>query len=207
MSNKTNLPAIVKELGIASKVDSLNALLNQKPSKKWLKVHKGVSYQPIDRVKNNLITIFQDYDWSIKDVRVVANSILVYGTLTVTNPVTGRDRKVDGVGAWPIQLKSGSKPMQIENIIQDAIQKNAPAAESLALKSAAAKLGKIFSNGDTDVEFAPIYSTAPEVSKEEERLSKLIDAATTIEELDDLAPHVTESLTEKFQLKYEAVQN
>jgi hypothetical protein len=65
---------------------------------------------------------------------------------------------VDGVGAWPIQLKSGSTPMQIENIIQDAIQKNAPAAESLALKNAASKLGKIFTDGGSDVEFNGMYS-------------------------------------------------
>jgi hypothetical protein len=48
--------------------------------------------------------------------------------------------------------------MQIENIIQDAIQKNAPAAESLALKNAASKLGKIFTDGGSEVEFNGMYS-------------------------------------------------
>ena len=88
----------------------------------------------------------------------MANSVLVFGTLSVINPITGRTRNVDGVGAWPIQLKSGSTPMQIENIIQDAIQKNAPAAESLALKNAASKLGKIFTDGGSEVEFNGMYS-------------------------------------------------
>jgi len=157
-SQKPNLPALVTDLCLSIKVDNFNALLSQTPPKAWLKEHKGVTYQPIERVKNNIITLFQDYDWCIKDVRIVANSILVFGTLSVVNPVTGRTRNIDGVGAWPIQLKSGSTPMQIENIIQDAIQKNAPAAESLALKNAASKLGKLFTDGSSDVEFNPIFS-------------------------------------------------
>lgn len=155
---KPNLPAIVKDLGLAVKADNLNMLLNQQPPSQWLKTHQGVQYQPIDQVKNSLTTIFQDYDWAIKSVQIVANSILVYGTLSVINPITGRMRNVDGVGAWPIQLSKGSNPMQIENIVQSAIQKNAPAAESLALKNAASKLGKLFGDGTVDVEFSPVYS-------------------------------------------------
>jgi hypothetical protein len=123
-----------------------------------MKEHKGLKYQPIERVKNNLVTIFQDYDWSIKSVSIMANSVLVYGTLSIFNPITGRQRNLDGVGAWPIQLAKGSKPLEIENIIQDAIQKNAPAAESLALKNAASKLGKLFTDGGSDVEFNGMYS-------------------------------------------------
>lgn len=155
---KPNLPAIVTELGLAVKADNLNSILNQPPPSKWLKEHKGVKYQPADRVKNSLITIFGDYDWSIKEAKIVGNAILVFGTMTVINPVTGRESKKDGIGAWPIQLKSGSTPMQIENIVQDAIQKNAPAAESLALKNAASKFGKLFTNGDSEVDFEPVFS-------------------------------------------------
>jgi hypothetical protein len=157
-NKKPNLPAIVKDLGLSVKMDSLNALLNTSPPKSWLKEHKGNTYQPIERVKNNLVTIFQDYDWEIKSCSIMANSILVYGTLSITNPITGRIRNLSGVGAWPIQLAKGSKPLEIENIIQDAIQKNAPAAESLALKNAAAKLGKLFTDGGSDVEFNGMYS-------------------------------------------------
>lgn len=172
--SKINLPSLVNDLGIATKVDSLNTLLNQSPPKQWLASHKGVQYQPIDRVKSNLVKIFQDYDWSIKDVRVVANSILIFGTLSVTNPITGKVRNVDGVGAWPIQLKSGSNPMQIENIVQDAIQKNAPAAESLALKNAAAKLGNLFGDGVKDVEFKGVYSVDIESQEDVEQIKQSV---------------------------------
>jgi hypothetical protein len=58
---KPNLPAIVKDLGLSVKLDSLNSLLSSAPPQAWLSVHKGITYQPIDRVKNSLITIFQDY--------------------------------------------------------------------------------------------------------------------------------------------------
>lgn len=170
---KPQLPAIVKDLGLAVQADSLNTLLNQSPPSKWLRKHQGVQYQPIDQVKNSLTTIFQDYDWSIKNVQIVANSILVYGTLSVVNPVTGRHRNVDGVGAWPIQLSKGSSPMQIENIVQSAIQKNAPAAESLALKNAASKLGKLFGDGTVEVEFNPVYSR--EVPLDEIKASQHVD--------------------------------
>lgn len=158
MSDKPNLPALIRDLGLAVKADTFNKLLNTSPKSSWMKEHKGKIYQPIERVKNSLVTIFQDYDWEIKNVSIMANSILVYGDLSIVNPVTGRIRKVSGLGAWPIQLKSGSNPMDISQIIQDAIQKNAPAAESLALKNAASKLGKIFSDGKSTVEFTEMYS-------------------------------------------------
>lgn len=86
---------------------------------------------------------------------------MVFGTLGVINPITGRYRKIDGVGAWPIQLDAGAKPLEIEKIKKDAIQKNAPAAESMAFKNAAKKLGTLFGDGVPDeVEFSGIYSAA-----------------------------------------------
>lgn len=155
---KVQISTLTSDLGLAVKVDSLNLLLNTQPPKAWFKTHKGNDYIPVDRIKNNLITIFQDYDWAIKSVQVVANSIMVYGTLSVVNPVTGRTRNLDGIGAWPIQLDAGSPPLDFNKIKQDAIQKNAPAAESMALTNAAKKLGKLFGGGDDNIEFAPAYS-------------------------------------------------
>ena len=51
--SKPNLPAIIKELGIAVKVDNFNSILNQAPPKQWIKLNKGIEYQPISRVKNS----------------------------------------------------------------------------------------------------------------------------------------------------------
>lgn len=157
-STKVQLPALVKDLGLAVQVDSLNVLLNQTPPSNWIKVHQGQKYVPVDRVKNNLITIFQDYDWCIKDVRLIADSVVVFGTLSVVNPLTGRTRNLDGIGAVPIQLKAGSARTDFSQIVPGAIQKNAPAAESFAFKNAASKLGKLFGGGSEEVEFAPIFS-------------------------------------------------
>jgi hypothetical protein len=155
---KVAITSLVKDLGLAVQIDNLNTLLNTPAPKAWFKNHKGNDYIPIDRIKNNLITIFQDYDWEIQSVQVIANSICVTGNLYVINPVTGRTRKLAGIGAWPIQLKSGSAPTDFNSIIADAIQKNAPAAESLALKNAAAKLGKLFGGGNDEIDFVGAYS-------------------------------------------------
>jgi len=155
---KVQITTLVKDLGLAIQIDNLNSLLNTPAPKSWFKNHKGNDYIPIDRIKNNLITIFQDYDWEIQTVQVIANSICITGNLYVINPVTGRTRKLAGIGAWPIQLKSGSAPTDFNSIIQDAIQKNAPAAESLALKNAASKLGKLFGGGNEEIEFVGAYS-------------------------------------------------
>lgn len=157
-ATKVQITTLTRDLGLAVQADNLNTLLNTPPPKNWFKNHKGNDYLPIDRVKNNLITIFQDYDWEIQSVQVIANSICVVGNLFIINPVTGRTRKLAGIGAWPIQLKSGSTPTDFNSIIADAIQKNAPAAESLALKNAAQKLGKLFGGGNDEIEFAPAYS-------------------------------------------------
>ena len=157
-ANKVQITTLTRDLGLAVQVDNLNTLLNTEPPKAWFKNHKGNDYLPIDRVKNNLITIFQDYDWEIQSVQVIANSITIVGNLFVMNPVTGRTRRLAGIGSWPIQLKAGSAPTDFNCIIQDAIQKNAPAAESLALKNAAQKLGKLFGGGSDEIEFAPAYS-------------------------------------------------
>lgn len=162
-TKKPQLPALIQDLGLAIKADSFNQLLNTNPPRDWFKNHKGNDYLPIDRVKNNLIIIFQDYDWEIQTVQVIANSIVITGNLFIINPVTGRQRKLAGIGAWPIQLKSGSAPTDFNSIIADAIQKNAPAAESLALKNAASKLGKLFGGGDDAIEFVPRYSAEVDI--------------------------------------------
>jgi len=160
---KVQIQTIVQDLGLAVKLDNLNTLLNTNPPKDWVKVHQGNEYIPIDRVKNNLITIFQDYDWCIKDVKVIANSIVVYGTLSVLNPVTGRVRNLDGVGAVPIQLKAGANPTDFTQVNATAIQKNAPAADSFAFKNAAQKLGKLFGGGVDGIDFEPKYSASVDI--------------------------------------------
>lgn len=160
---KVQIQSITKDLGLSIKMDNLNTLLNTNPHPSWVKVHQGNEYIPIDRVKNNLITIFQDYDWCIKDVKVIANSIVVYGTLSVINPITGRVRNLDGIGAVPIQLKAGSPATDFNQVIATAVQKNAPAADSFAFKNAAQKLGKLFGGGSDGIDFEPKYSASVDI--------------------------------------------
>ena len=69
---------------------------------------------------------------------------------------------LDGLGAAPIQTKSGASPVDHSAVLTDAVMKALPAAESYALKDAADKLGKLFGSdlGRKDsAEFKPQYST------------------------------------------------
>ena len=121
--------------------------INCEPPQSWVKSHpaiKNYRYIPIDIVEYLLRSIFQSWEWSVVDYKVIANAITVHGRLRVQHPVTGEWLSYDGLGAVDVQLKSGSNPTDFTSIVHGAIQKNLPAAESYALKDAAEKLGKLF---------------------------------------------------------------
>jgi hypothetical protein len=158
-----SLSQVVKDLELKIEIQSFNQLLNTDPPKAWVKQHPfdmKVSYISIDRIKINLFQIFQGYEWSIKSASIIANSIMVYGTLTVTHPITGDKWSVDGIGAVPLELEKGADAIDFTKIKSKAVHKNAPAAESFALKNAAAKYGILFGSGlnsTEDLMFRDIY--------------------------------------------------
>lgn len=147
---KFSLSQVVKDLDLKIDIQSFNQLLNTEPATSWIKQHpfdKNVKYIPVDRIKINLFQIFQGYEWSIKNCQVMANSVLIYGTLTVRHPITGEKWSNDGIGAMPFELEKDSLPTDFSKIKSKAVHKNAPAAESFALKNAATKLGRLFGGG------------------------------------------------------------
>lgn len=146
--------------------------VNADPNPQWIKTNQGVRYIPIERVEWLLRTIYQRWEWQVIDYKVVANSICVHGRLRVQEPVTLEWIEMDGLGAVPIQVRSGSSPADFTAIIPNAIQKNLPAAESFALKDAAEKLGRVFGsniNRKDDAQFKSVYTNhAPWVEPTEE---------------------------------------
>ena len=87
--------------------------------------------------------------------------MVVTGTLTITNPVTGEKESQDGVGAAAIQMDKDAKQGDLTAIKANAIQIGAPAAESYALKNAAEKFGDIFGGNIYDVDqtaYAPVFN-------------------------------------------------
>lgn len=145
-----NLSKIVTDLDIKINIQSFNQLLNTDPKQEWIKKHpvdSKILYIPVDRVKLMLFQIFQGYNWSIKSTSIMANSVVIYGTLTVEHPITGKQWSVDGIGAVPIELEKEAHPTDFTKIKSKSLHKNVPAAESFALKNAAAKFGALFGGG------------------------------------------------------------
>lgn len=126
----------------------LNIILNAEPKTEWVKEHpfvKKLKYLPIERVEYLLTMIFGKWEVTIKDVKLIANSVVVTITLKVRDPLNQEAWIIqDGVGAAPIQTKKEAGAIDFNQMASSAIQIGAPAAESYAIKDAAEKFGKIF---------------------------------------------------------------
>ncbi len=131
----------------AVKQNKLNIILNAEPKAEWIKEHpfvKNLKYLPIERVEYLLTMIFTKWRVEVKEVKLVANSVLVTIRLFVKDPISGEWDWQDGVGAMPIQVQKGSGATEFDKMNSSAVQIGSPAAESFAIKDAAEKFGKIF---------------------------------------------------------------
>jgi len=149
MSEEKKLPAL-KDLYEGSvklaKENDLNILLNQEPKKEWIRSHpmaSGVKYVPIEVVEYLLTSIFIHWSVEVKNIQVIANSVVVTLRLHYRHP-NGEMRWQDGIGACPIQTAKDAPATDFTQVKSDAVMKAAPAAESYAVKDAAEKLGKLF---------------------------------------------------------------
>jgi len=146
----TNLPSL-KDLyadsDIAIKENQLNILLNHEPKVEWLKTHpvaKNVLYIPIERIEFLLTSIFQVWNVEIKEVKLIANSVLTIVRLHYKDPISGKMLFHDGVGASPLQTDKEAGAIDFNKIKSNAVMLAAPSSESFAIKDAAEKLGKLF---------------------------------------------------------------
>lgn len=137
----------------------LQRLLNEPPKPEWLEKHpyatkkvvlngrvieEPADYLPVQRVEWLLTNIFLKWRFEIKDVKLIANSVVVVGRLHYFDYVSSDWSWQDGVGACPLQTDKGHGATDFNAIKSAAVQMGAPAAESFALKDAAEKIGKIF---------------------------------------------------------------
>lgn len=132
---------------LVTKYSKMNTLLGSEPRKEWVREHpfaKGVRYIPIERIEMMLRQLYGVFEVTVRDFKVIANSVAVHITLTITDPISGQKISQDGLGAMPIQLDKDSNPTDFSKIKPNAIMLALPSAESYALKDAAEKLGKIF---------------------------------------------------------------
>lgn len=199
MNNK--LPKVQKKLPTLSdlyadkdvmlKQNELNLILNAEPKEEWVKLHPMTKqkYIPIERIEYLLTVIFGWWSVEVKEVKILANSVVAVVRLHIKNPLTGEIEYQDGVGAMPIQVEKGSGAVDFAKMKSNAIQLAAPAAESYAIKDAAEKLGKIFGkdiNRKNSVDYIDrIHSVM--ASMEESNLAQdildEIDKCTTEEQL------------------------
>ena len=125
------------------KLQNLIHLLNKAPGK--VMTDQKAPYIPISYIENGLDEVFfGQWDLTVVKYEVIANSLVVHVKLEVTNPVTGKVQKRDGLGAVPIRLKADSNPTDMSNIQYDSIKTGLPAAKAYAFKNAVQTLGKQF---------------------------------------------------------------
>lgn len=127
--------------------NTLNILLNQKPKDEWIKTHpvaKNVKYLTIQRIEFLLTSIFLKWKIEIKEVKLIANSIVTTIRLHYQDPLTKEWEWQDGLGGAPVHTSKGKGATDFDNILSDAVMKAAPASESFAIKDAAHKIGKLF---------------------------------------------------------------
>jgi len=164
------------DIDLKNQQNDLNILLNREPVKDWLKEHpmaKGVKYLPIERIEYMLTSIFKKWNVEIRQVQVIANSVVVTIRLYYQDILSNEMLWQDGIGASPIQTDKGAGAMDWNHTKNDAVMKAAPAAESYAVKDAAEKIGKLFGK-DMNRADKIMYDTLPTIEKKD-KLSDLED--------------------------------
>lgn len=146
-SKLPELAALYGDLEAAAKKNDLNILLNQPPKQEWVKQNKFANntfYIPIEKIEYLLTSIYQRWKVEVKEIQVIANSVVVTVRLHIQDPITSEWDWQDGIGASPIQTAQGAAATDFTKVNTAAVQMAAPAAESYAIKDAAEKLGKLF---------------------------------------------------------------
>ena len=150
MSNTVKLPAlkdIYDDKLVIAKNQELNILLNADPKPEWIKKHpyiKDYFYIPIEQLEKLMIAIYSKWRSEIKNVQLIANSVVVTVRVHYLDPVSGEWDWTDGVGATPIQIDKDAGATDFSRMKSSAIQMSAPSAETYAIKDAIEKLGRIF---------------------------------------------------------------
>lgn len=193
------LPSIIdlyNDVEWAAKQNDLNRLCSQEPSPKWVKEHpfiKGLKYIPIERIEWLLTNVFLKWWVEIKDVKVVANSVVVTVRLWVVDPITKKDIFQDGVGAVDIQTKKDAPATDFNQILPFAVMKSVPAAKSYAIKDAAEAYGRLFGKDVSRKDFIAYtnldnkfdLSVIPCTQEQSQELYALLNTANITHDLND----------------------
>jgi hypothetical protein len=142
-----SLAELFEDPALAGKTESLNVILNADPPVKWVKVHpyiKDHRYLPIDKVEYLLRKIFKDYSIKITGQGTAFNGVWVTVRVKYRNPIDGKMKSQDGIGAMHLQTAKGTSPADLANINNGALSMAFPIAKTLAVKDACDHIGTIF---------------------------------------------------------------
>lgn len=218
---KKNLPKLQDlysgELERVQKENDLNLLLNQPTNPKWVKTHpfaKNVKYLTIARVEFLLTSIFINWQVEIRNVQLIANSVVTTIRLHYQDPVTGEMRWQDGLGAAPIQTDKDAGAADFDKVKSDAVMKAAPASETFAVKDAAHKLGNLFGKDlnrsdeiiydglagrfDPLTKIRNLLSTKIGECQDPEITDQVIEAVTTLEAGKDMTVEDYKAILKKY---------
>lgn len=188
------LSDLYSDKAIVNKQNQLNIILNAEPKKEWIKKHpfvKNLDYLPIERVEYLLTMIFAKWRVEVKEIKLLANSIVTTVRVWVKDPITGEWDYQDGIGAMPIQVAKGSGATEFDKMNSSAVQIGSPSSESFAIKDACEKFGRIFGkdlNRKDNINYDRLYQMIemneivnnPSLTEE---VRKEIEDTTTLEQL------------------------
>ena len=200
MSNIQKLPTLQElysDTALVNKQNQLNIILNAEPKKEWVREHpfvKNLKYLPIERVEYLLTMIFTKWRVEVKEVKLLANSIVTTVRVFVQDPISGEWDWQDGIGAMPIQVSKGSGEVEFDKMNSSAIQIGAPSSESFAVKDACEKFGRIFGkdlNRKDNVNYDRLYQMIgmnetvnnPNLTEE---IRKEVQDTTNLQQLQDV---------------------
>jgi hypothetical protein len=213
-----NLPTIqelFKNPELQLQREALNHYLNQPPPQSWVKLHpfiRGYNYLPIDKVEFLLRKFFKSYKIEVISQGVLFNAIQCQVRVHYIDPITNDWLFHDGVGAEELQTSSGSGSLKLDmsNINKGAVKMALPLAKTVAIKDACDHFGNVFGanlNRKDTIGFTVDAKLSELVlTKEEERLSKLIEKAKDINTLTTLKDHLTNKLQEQFDIKWKQIE-
>jgi hypothetical protein len=191
------------------KTDEYLSCLNQQPPESWVKVHpfvKNYKYLPIDKIEYLLKRIFKRYRIEVLREGSSFNGVFVVVRVHYLHPITGEWDFHDGIGAAQLQTASGKSAADLANINNGALSMAFPIAKTVAIKDACHNFGTTFGS-DLNRRDLIQYSADEKLrnialSKEEERMTKLIAKAKDRLTLESLKTHLTDNLQSQFDLKW-----
>jgi hypothetical protein len=126
--------------GISIHKDNFSLLLNSEPPIEWIKIHpkiKNHKYLPIDKIEYLLKNLFAETRIEILREGHTMNGVYVSVRLHYRKTKTGQWSYNDGIGAIQLEIENNK-------VKEGAITPAFPLAETLAVKNASEKFGKLF---------------------------------------------------------------